>query len=86
MVIISTWALSTILTGVLICTHYSMNCDQTQPGGHCGNEVTSIQGTGIINPVTDVAVLLLPMQHLFKLRLAAYKRATLMGVFAVGFM
>lgn len=81
--VIVAWAVATILAGFLICMPFAMNWDQTIKG-HCGNQVASFQGTGLVNLLTDVVVLALPMPYLSRLNLALYKRLVLMGVFRVG--
>jgi hypothetical protein len=85
MAVIVMWAIATILAGFLICQPFAMNWDQTLHG-HCGNQVASFQGTGVINLLTDVVVLLLPMPFLSRLNLALYKRLVLIAVFSVGFL
>ncbi|KAF3038668.1 hypothetical protein E8E12_007169 [Didymella heteroderae] len=46
--------------------------------------VTSFTVTGVINLITDVAVLLLPMQPLYQLQMATYKKVVLVSVFGLG--
>lgn len=66
---IALWALGTIMAGCLICRPFAMNWDQTIPGGHCGNQVLSFTVTGILNLVTDLMVLTLPLPYLYKLQM-----------------
>jgi hypothetical protein len=82
--VIVAWAIATILAGCLICRPFAYNWDKTIPGGYCGNQVTSFTITGIINVVTDVVVLVLPMPNLSKLQMATYKKVTLIAVFGLG--
>ncbi|KAL4963657.1 uncharacterized protein BDV14DRAFT_176145 [Aspergillus stella-maris] len=84
MAVIVMWAIATILAGCLICRPFAYNWDTTIPGGHCGNQVTSFTATGVINLVTDVIVLVLPMPSLYKLQMATYKKVTLITVFGLG--
>ncbi|KAL4880292.1 hypothetical protein BJY04DRAFT_219288 [Aspergillus karnatakaensis] len=84
MALIVAWAIATILAGCLICTPFAFNWDKTIPGGKCGNQVTSFTVTGVINLVTDVIVLGLPMPSLYKLQMATYKKVTLIAVFGLG--
>lgn len=84
MVVIVAWAIATILAGVLVCRPFAYNWDQTIPGGSCGNQVTSFTATGVINLLTDVAVLLTPMPLLYRLQMATYKKVTLIAVFGLG--
>ncbi|KAL4971923.1 hypothetical protein BDW66DRAFT_145209 [Aspergillus desertorum] len=82
--VIVAWAIATILAGCLICRPFAYNWDKTIPGGYCGDQVTSFTVTGIINLVTDVVVLVLPMPNLSRLQMATYKKVTLITVFGLG--
>lgn len=84
MSIIVAWAIATILAGCLICRPFAFNWDKTIADGYCGNQVSSFTATGVINLVTDVAVLVLPMSSLYKLQMALYKKITLITVFGLG--
>ena len=84
MSIIVAWTIATILAGCLICRPFAYNWDKSIPGGSCGDKVTSFTITGVINLVTDVMVLLLPMRPLYQLQMATYKRVTLVAVFGLG--
>ncbi|KAF1940413.1 hypothetical protein EJ02DRAFT_456042 [Clathrospora elynae] len=82
--IIVSWTIATILAGSLICRPFAFNWDKTILGGSCGDQVTSFTVTGIINLITDLMVLLLPMQPLYQLQMATYKKVTLVSVFGLG--
>ncbi|KAH4929495.1 hypothetical protein HBI42_081120 [Parastagonospora nodorum] len=84
MAIIVAWTIGTILVGCLICQPFAFNWDKTIPDGKCGDQVTSFTITGIINLVTDVMVLLMPMQPVYQLQMATYKKLTLVAVFGLG--
>lgn len=84
MSIIVAWTIATILAGCLICRPFAYNWDKTIVGGYCGNQVSSFTATGIINLITDVAVIVLPMSSLYKLQMALYKKITLIAVFGLG--
>lgn len=81
---IAAWAIGTVLAGLLICRPISMNWAPDTPGGTCGDQVLSFTITGVINLLTDVAVLAMPMPFLYKLQLPLYKKLVLVGVFSVG--
>ncbi|KAL4783836.1 hypothetical protein BJX76DRAFT_368090 [Aspergillus varians] len=82
--VIVAWAMATILAGCLICRPFAFNWDPSIPGGKCGNQVTSFTVTGVINLLTDVVVLVLPMPSLSRLQMAMYKKVTLIAVFGLG--
>lgn len=83
--LITIWAVGTVLAGLLICRPIAMNWTEV-PGGTCGDQVMSFTITGIVNLITDVAVLALPMPYLYKLQLPLYKKIVLISVFSVGFL
>lgn len=86
MSIIVAWTVATILAGCLICRPFAFNWDKTIPGGYCGNQVTSFTVTGVINLVTDVVVLALPMQPLYQLQMATYKKVVFISIFGLGIL
>lgn len=83
-VIIAAWTVATILAACLICRPIQSNWDQTIENATCGDQVLSFTVTGVINLVTDVAVLVIPMPSLYKLQLATYKKWMLITVFGLG--
>lgn len=83
--VIAAWATGTILAGLLICQPISMNWAPLEtPDGKCGDQVLSFTITGVVNLVTDVIVLALPMPYLYKLQLRLYKKLVLITCFSVG--
>jgi hypothetical protein len=84
MSIIVAWTIATILAGCLVCRPFAFNWDKTIVDGSCGDQVTPFTVTGIINVVTDVMVILLPMQPLYRLQMALYKKLILASVFGLG--
>ena len=86
MAILIAWTIGTILAGCLICRPIAFNWDKTIPGGTCGDQVMSFTISGVINVVTDVIVLLLPMHALYHLQMAMYKRVALVTVFGLGIL
>ncbi|KAJ0117714.1 integral membrane protein [Diaporthe amygdali] len=85
MAITVAWAAGTILAGCLICQPFSMNW-KTIPNGHCGDQVLSFIITGTINLATDVAIVILPLPALYKLRMGIYKKLALVAIFSLGFL
>ncbi|PGG99924.1 hypothetical protein AJ79_08361 [Helicocarpus griseus UAMH5409] len=86
MAFIAAWALATIIAGCVICRPFAFNWDQTIPGGKCGNQVLSFTVTGVLNLITDVMVLVLPLPHLYKLQMRLYKKLVLIAVFSIGIL
>ncbi|KAK0612055.1 hypothetical protein B0T14DRAFT_441302, partial [Immersiella caudata] len=82
-VFIAAWGLATILAGCLICTPFTMNWDQTIPGGKCGDQVLSFTITGSFNLITDIMVLVLPLPYLARLQMRLHKKLVLIAVFSI---
>lgn len=57
------WMLQNILTGILICRPVAMNWDPTARG-QCGNQTLAFAAVGIVDIVTDMAIIILPFEWL----------------------
>jgi hypothetical protein len=78
--------LAVIMGCFLICQPTAAYWDPTISGSHCGNSVTLWLTTGILNIITDVVVLLLPMPYIVGLDLALYKKLVLVVTFGAGIL
>lgn len=85
MTINALWAAGTILARFLICQPFSKQWE-TAAGGSCGDQVVSFIVSGTINLATNVAVIVLPLPALCKLRMGIYKKLVLVAVFSLGFL
>ncbi|KAH6720847.1 hypothetical protein BKA61DRAFT_470111, partial [Leptodontidium sp. MPI-SDFR-AT-0119] len=85
-VLIILWAISTTLITFLICRPLAFNWDPTIVGGVCGDRNTVFVITGVINVVTDIMVLSLPLPHILKLQLAWRRKVGLLLMFSIGFL
>lgn len=74
-----------ILGSFLICQPVAFNWDQTIVG-HCGNSVTLWLSHGVLNIITDLIVLLLPMPYLYSLEMPLYNKLVLMVTFGLGLL
>lgn len=79
-------ALSMIIGSAMICQPLAFYWDHDIPGGFCGDSTALFLVTGVLNLVTDLIVLLLPMPYLYGLSMALYKRLVLMGTFSLGLL
>lgn len=77
---------SGFLSTMLVCHPFAFNWDLSIPGGYCGSQSDVFAVFGIMNLVTDVVVLLLPIKSLLALRLPLWKKVSLMATFSVGFL
>lgn len=84
-VVIFLWMLVVILGSLLICQPLESNWDQTI-AGHCGSSITLWMCHGVLNIVTDLIVLLLPMPYIYSLELSLYKKLVLMATFGLGLL
>lgn len=60
--------------------------DLTLPDGHCGNQSAVFAVYGITNVITDIIVLSMPIPSLLKLKMAFWKKCSLLATFAVGYL
>lgn len=81
--LITCFALSTILSCLLICRPLALNWDPTLEGT-CGDQLLSYTITGSFNLATDVIVLILPLPYLWKLQMKLYKKIILSCTFSLG--
>lgn len=79
------WATGTILSVFLICQPFSKHWE-TLSGGHCGDQVRSFIIIGAINLATNLAIIILPLPVLYKLRMGIYKKLVLVAVFSLGLL
>ncbi|KAK8011804.1 hypothetical protein PG989_000064 [Apiospora arundinis] len=73
------WALVTVLP-------LAYNWDTTIEGGRCGDTLVSWKSTGIVNILTDVFVLVIPVYDLSQIQMALYKRVVLIATFTLGIL
>lgn len=80
-VVIVAWAVATVLSGLFICKSVSPGWTPDQ----CGEQVTLYFSiTGAINMGTDVMVLILPLLHIYRLRLPKTTKLGLAVVMNLG--
>lgn len=79
------WNIANILAAFLICRPLARNWDLTIPG-RCGSQPKFFFSMGIVNIVTDIALLVLPMPYLYQLRMSTQKKLIASGLLSVGIM
>lgn len=77
---------SGVMCSLLICQPIQFNWDLSIPGGHCGSQSAVFAVFGIMNLVTDVAVLAMPIPSLLRLKMPFFQKAFLLATFTVGFL
>lgn len=85
-VCVALFAISGVLCTLLICQPIQYNWNLSLPGGHCGNQKAVFGFYGVMNLMTDVLVLTLPIPSLLKLKLPSYKKVALIATFSIGFL
>ncbi|OTA62073.1 hypothetical protein K449DRAFT_434416 [Hypoxylon sp. EC38] len=80
------WALAAILSAFLICQPFAFNWDKLIDGGTCGNAMVSWIVTGVLNLISDLVILIMPMPYLLGLELALPKRLVLAATFGIGIL
>lgn len=80
------WFVSVFLEEMLLCRPLAFNWDPSIKGGRCANRPAAYLAAGIINLLTDIMVLCLPVPMVWKLQLPTRKKLGLSIVFGVGFV
>lgn len=86
MVLVALLGTSGFLSTMLICHPFAYNWNLSIPGGSCGSQSTVFAVFAIMNLVTDVVVLTMPISSLLGLRMPFWKKASLLATFTVGFL
>lgn len=79
------WAVSVVLAVVLICQPMREQWVHVE-GGHCGNQFLLYLIHGFLNLATDLIVVLLPLPHLYRLKLPMQTKICLGIVFSLGLL
>lgn len=80
------WALSIVLESFLICQPIPYNWNPTIPGGGCGNRNAAFVVAGVLNMVTDLMVMALPIPYIIKLQLPIGRKVGLIVAFSLGLL
>jgi hypothetical protein len=80
------WMAMGILIGCFICHPIQMNWNPFTLGGKCGNQKRAFAITGIVDVVTDLAILLVPIPMVWKLQLPKANKLGLLVIFCMGIL
>lgn len=83
--LIIAWNTGDIIGGLLVCRPLAKNWDLTIPG-NCGSQPAYYFAMGIINIITDVFLLILPMPYLYNLHMAMRKKLIAGAMLSIGIM
>lgn len=78
------YSIGGIFSSLFACTPVSMSWDVTITSGHCINKGAFYVANGILNAVTDLAVLALPIPIIWKLSLGRKQKIILSALFIAG--
>lgn len=76
------WLLAMVFGTTFQCTPIDFAWNKSQPG-HCLNVATLFVTLGIINAVTDIIIVVMPLPLIWKLRLPKGRRIGVCGIFAL---
>ncbi|KAF2204466.1 hypothetical protein GQ43DRAFT_446691 [Delitschia confertaspora ATCC 74209] len=79
------WNLGDIIGGFLICRPLARNWNFTIKGT-CGSQPNYYFAMGIINIITDVFIIVLPIPYLYRLHLSMRKKMIAMALLSIGIM
>lgn len=90
-----TWIITTVcalfytadtLATIFACTPREKIWNKLYSGGHCINYHAVVISTGFFNIFSDVAILLLPVRSVWKLRIPTRKKIGISFLFATGIL
>lgn len=79
------WILQTMLVPIVLCQPISMNWAPSE-GGHCGNSLVAYTSIIVVDILTDLMVLILPIPSLLKLQIANAYKIPLFAIFGAVLM
>lgn len=78
------WMMFTILLGLFICWPVPMNWDADTEGGSCGDQAATFAAVGVVDLVTDLAIIILPVPMSLRLQLKSRHKVALCVMFGAG--
>ncbi|PQK10031.1 hypothetical protein BB8028_0002g03550 [Beauveria bassiana] len=77
------WMIQTILTGVLLCRPITLNRD-TDGRGYCGNQKVAFSAVNIVDIITDILIISLPVNMLWGLHMRRTYKVAVACMFGAG--
>ena len=68
------------------CVPIAFAWDITIPGGHCANRDAGYLAVGVIDAVTDLFILILPLPMIYKLQIPRMKQISLAVIFSIAIL
>ncbi|KAK4695498.1 hypothetical protein P7C71_g2266, partial [Lecanoromycetidae sp. Uapishka_2] len=82
--LVITWCIAIVLLNILQCIPIQAAWIRPYPHSKCLNNNTSLLGTAITNVVIDLAILVLPIEPIWRLNLTLRKKLALTTIFCIG--
>lgn len=79
------FCLAVILEAFLLCIPIRYNWDKSIDG-HCGNSYAAYLSVAIVDLLTELSIILLPMPYVWTLQLPVGKKIALTCIFGIGIM
>lgn len=86
MSLIGGYWLGSMLQIFLICIPFEMNWNPTVKGGHCASYNVAFVTIGIVNMITDLIIMLLPIPFIRKVQMAVGTKLGLTAIFGIGLL
>ena len=80
---VAAWNVANIITALVICQPIARNWNFNLPG-KCGSQPQFYTSMGVINILTDVAILALPLPYLFSLQMPWKRKLVATGMLTIG--
>lgn len=77
------YSMAVFMEAVVLCRPIAYTWDKSIDGT-CGNATQAYEAVGIINLITDLAIIILPMPLLWQLQLPLAKKVALTAIFGIG--
>jgi hypothetical protein len=78
------WWITNVTITFLQCRPFAYHWDKTIPEGKCLNTFATLVSLAILNMITDVAILSLPVTRVWKLQMPIHQRLAVIGIFMLG--
>ena len=86
MVLIFGWGVLAFSVTWAFCSPIAYGWDVTIPGGHCANRDAGYLVVGIVDAVTDLLILILPMPMIWKLQIPRVRQVSLVVIFSIAIL
>lgn len=75
------WTLMPILVALLVCTPIEFNWDKKAPGGRCGDKQVAYALVGVVDLMSDLLILALPIRMVFNLKIKTARKVAIASIF-----